>query len=121
MTRITRSGECGNSLKNAFAEDFAIALLTADADKLTNWLAAQCSARLPNGLSADGAEAIMSAIGKIIPDMESLRIHHAITHGRVGAVSGEFAQAEKTTGFALMLDFRTTKADSVAAIRFYLA
>ncbi len=121
MTRITRSGECGNSPKNAFAEDFAIALLTADADKLNNWLAAQCSALLPNGINADGTEAIMSAIGKILPDIESLRIHHAITHGRVGAVNGELTHAEKTTGFALMLDFKTTKADSVAAIRLYLA
>ncbi|WP_332717453.1 hypothetical protein [Pelagibacterium mangrovi] len=121
MTRITRSGECGNSPKNAFAEDFAIALLTADADKLNNWLAAQCSALLPNGINADGTEAIMSAIGKILPDIESLRIHHAITHGRVGAINGELVQTEKTTGFALMLDFKTTKADSVAAIRLYLA
>lgn len=119
LVEIVRSGECGNSPKNAFAEEFAIALMTGD-EKCAGWIADESVAIFPGG-KAQGREAIIAAVAETVADLNALRIVHAITHGRVGAVNGELTGAGETKGFALILDFRNTKADSVAALRVYLA
>jgi len=120
-TRITLSGECGNSPKNAFAEKVAVAVLTSDSEMLTQALTGDCVAAFPDGREAKGVEAVLAAIADLGAAPEALTITHAITHGRVGAVNGTIVRSGKPIGFALFLDFRNAKADSIAAIRLYRA
>src|SRR5690606_26681226 len=64
VVKITRSGECKNSPKNAFVEDFVVDLLAS-------------------GSVADRMEA-----GVLLPDipddLTEIEIFHAISHGRIG-------------------------------------
>lgn len=121
MTRVTLSGECGNSPKNAFAEAIAVALLTGDTAVLGDALADECSATLPGATKVVGRDAAVAAVTRIVGNPKSLRVDHAITHGRVGAVNGSFVSEKRETGFAFTLEFKNTKADSVAALSLYLA
>ncbi|AEQ50637.1 hypothetical protein [Pelagibacterium halotolerans] len=118
-TKITLSGECGNSPKNAFAEKVAVAVLTSDAEMLTQTLTGDCVVAFPDGREARGVEAALAAIAELGAAPEALTITHAITHGRVGAVNGTLVRAGKSVGFAFFLDFKNAKADSIAAIRLY--
>lgn len=46
MTKIKRSGMCGNSPKNQLVEELAIALILGDKSNLNQWLTEQASIRL---------------------------------------------------------------------------
>lgn len=121
MTKVTLSGECGNSPKNAFAEQAAIAILTGDASRLGDWLTEDCIAVAADGVKAEGREAAVTALTKAVGNPDGLKILHAITHGRIGAVNGTYTRGKATTGFALNFEFRNTKADGIVVIRLYLA
>src|SRR5690606_1731754 len=107
--------------KEAFAEKVAIAVLTSDAQMLPKVLTDDCVEVFPEGHDAKGDQAVLVAIGALGAAPEVLTITHAIAHGRVGAVNGTLIRSGKSAGFALFLDFRNTKADSISAIRLYLA
>jgi hypothetical protein len=98
--KVTRSGECGNSPKNAFVEDFIIALVLSDdpGDRLSQ------DAQLPD-------------IG--LENATSLTILHAISHGRIGAANGEAVVNGETVAFAFVLEFTSTKGNCVRRIDFY--
>jgi hypothetical protein len=100
--KITRSGECGNSPKNAFVEDFIIALIRGDdlADKLTG------GAALPE-------------VG--LGEVTALKVVHAISHGKVGAGNAEATVGDAVVAFAVVLEFANSKGDKVRAVSFYRA
>lgn len=118
-TNITLSGACGNSPKNAFAEQFAAALLSGDTDRLNEWLAQGCTLVGPGAPNPRPIEPALTELQKNAPD--ALEIFSAITHGRIGAVDGVSIKGKKQTGFALFLEFKNTRADSVSAVRLYSA
>lgn len=119
MTSITLSGACGNSPKNAFAEQVAIALVTGDAEKCADWLAADCVAVISDDEEIHGRDAALAALSQLLGRPDAVTIHHAITHGRTGAVNGTLAMGQARTGFCVVLTFKTTKAESIAAFRLY--
>lgn len=121
MTKVTLSGECGNSPKNAFAERCAVALLAGEKAEIDVALERACIAILPGEVETSGPDALIDALAKAVGKPEAVTILHAITHGRIGAVNGTFAKGGKIQGFALTFEFRNTKADSIAAVRLYLA
>lgn len=118
-TKITLSGACGNSPKNAFAEQFAAALVAGDTDSLNQWLTQGCTFVGPGAAEPEPVASAFPELQKNAPD--ALEIFSAITHGRVGAVNGVSIVGKKQTGFALFLEFKNTKADSVSAVRLYSA
>jgi len=91
---IIRSGECGNSPKNAFVEAFIIALI---------------GGKVPPEMLSDDADLPSSPWSTA----SALRISHAISHGRVGAGNGVVTEGGKTLGFAVVLEFANTKGDRV--------
>ena len=100
--RITRSGECGNSPKNAFVEDFIIDLITGE----------DLQGRLVEGA--------------VVPQMpwrnaSELTITHALSHGRVGAGNGVIEAGGTVRDFAIVLEFANTKGDKVRDVQLYLA
>lgn len=121
MTKVTLSGECGNSPKNAFAEQAAIAILTGDATRLGDWLTEDCIAVTADGKQADGRDRAVETLAAIIGQPDEIAILHAITHGRVGTVNGTYRAGTTNKGFALVFEFPNTKANSIAGVRIYLA
>ncbi len=100
--KITRSGECGNSPKNAFVEDFVIAWISGG-----------------NVSEMLSAEAHIPAV--TFGDVAALTIVHAISHGRVGACNGVADVGGQLVPFAMVLEFANTKGDRVRRIDLYRA
>ena len=108
MTRVTRSGDCGNSPRNTAAETLALALeggeWVADLlDEDSRWNPATGRARI-------GADAIRKAAKRLAPD--AIRIERVATHGAAGAVSG----VTDGKAFAHVLTFTTAAGKRIATI-----
>ena len=102
MTKLRRSGDCGNSPKNLFAEDFAIALFTGDREALGR-------------TAAEGLD-----LGKLPEPPVEMSIDHVVTHGKAGAVNGTLvAKDGGSEGFCLVLTFASAKADRVSKVQRY--
>lgn len=112
-TEIVKSGKCGNSPKNAFVEDFAIWLMTADKGNLTA------------SLSPDGAfwanenQPLIERLSNIQPI--KITIFDAISHGRVGAARGELITPGGHREFSVFLEFQNTKAERVNSAKVFFA
>lgn len=118
MVHITGSEDCGNSPKNLFAQNVAIALETGEvpAGMLSDdvvWL----------GLAAktiEGIDAVHRAMSKR-PAIESIVIDHAISHGKAAMANGITMLADGTSRrFSHVLDFTNVKGTCVATITSYL-
>ena len=99
MVRITGSKDCGNSPKNAFVQEVAVALESGDR---------------PEGMFARGTD-----LPRRDPP-EEIVIDHAIAHGKVGAASGVSRMpggAERR--FAYVVEFTSAKAAQVARVQAY--
>lgn len=117
MLQIIRSPDCGNSPKNGFVEDIAIALETGICDPeafdpAVTWETASTRQIV-------GRTAVLEALpterapAKII-------VEHAISHGRVGAVSGKVIRADgETSRFCHILEFTSPRANHVARVKSY--
>lgn len=99
--RVIRSGECRNSPKNAFVEDFVIDLLS-QADLRGRVDETAHLPALPDGISA-------------------IEISHSISHGKVGAANGTLVIDGDEAPFAAFLEFATTSGTLVRTIGLYFA
>lgn len=117
MTEIQGSKDCGNSPKNKFVQDVAISLETGEIDS-------ECLSEdaVWHGVKNKPIEGI-KAIGDQLADKAkpaAIVIEHAISHGKVGAASGEATLANgHTRRFSHIFEFTNTKANCVAAIKSY--
>ncbi|WP_262423359.1 hypothetical protein [Brevundimonas denitrificans] len=119
MTRITRSGDCRNSPKNAFMQEVAIGLLTG-AETLEASLAETVVLRRNGHADVTGAEAVRTLAADMFRDHHDvLIVHHAISHGKVGAANCVAVKGDARTAFAVVVEFATAKADRVAVIDLY--
>lgn len=117
MIHITGSKDCGNSPKNLFTQDVAIALETG---------------QVPSGMFSDdvvwhsltartleGIDAVRQAIAKRSV-VKSLVIDHAISHGKVAMANGVATLADGTSRrFSHVLEFTNAKGNCVAAVTSY--
>jgi hypothetical protein len=117
--QIQRSSDCGNSPKNRFAEDAAIALLCADAAKMLVILAADCRCEIVGaGGSQDCSGFPDDAFGNAA--IRSIAVISVVTHGRAGAVEGTVTLESGTArGFCLVMRFTSAKADQIGEARLY--
>jgi len=97
--KIKRSGECGNSPKNAFVEDFVLDLLAGKT----------LSERV-----ADAAE-----LPGVPNDPSEIEITHAISHGKIGAANGAVRAGGVKMPFAVFIEFSSAKATKVQNVRLY--
>lgn len=97
--KITRSGECKNSPKNAFVEELVIGLIsgTSLAESVQDRVSLPC---VPDGVS-------------------ELHIIHAISHGKVGAANGTMTIGGIQQPFAVFMEFTSTKATLVKSLILY--
>ena len=117
MVQIHDSKDCGNSPKNKFVQDVAVAI--------------ECGEAVPSAFSEDviwenpskepisGKDAVFEDL-EARPKPSSVVVQHAISHGRVGAASGEvtFTNGD-TQRFCHVFEFTNTKANCVAVVRSY--
>jgi len=118
MVHITGSKDCGNSPKNLFAQDVAIALETGE---------------IPTGMLSDdvvwhgratglieGIAAVRQTMAKR-PAVQSLVIDHAISHGKAAMANGIATLTDGTIRrFSHVFDFTSAKGNCVATITSYL-
>ena len=118
---VQRSNDCKNSPKNAAAEELVILLLTAALEPLSQRLTDDATLEIVGKSSTQGREDILELVGREQePGLTALRIDHALTHGKVGAVNGLLTTPDGADrGFCVMLEFATTKAERVQQIKLY--
>lgn len=117
-TEIIGSADCGNSPKNAFVQDIAIALETGVAsveifDPEVTWIRSSAE-------TVEGQAAILQALSSIRSPMKIL-VEYAISHGKVGMASGEITLTDGLKrSFCHVFEFTNSKARSVVSIKTYV-
>ncbi len=97
--KVTRSGECKNSPKNAFVEDFVV-----------DWLASgDLSDRMEGGAS----------LPEVPGGLAEIEISHAISHGKIGAANGVITANGSKKRFAVFIEFASTKGTLARNVSFY--
>ena len=114
---ITGSADCGNSPKNAVVQAIAIALESGMAeaesfDPSVTWERA-------SGGRITGRAALLDTLAAAQPP-KVLVVEHAISHGKVGAASGQAIMADgERRRFSHVLEFKNNQAKAVASIKSY--
>lgn len=115
MTRINSSRDCGNSPKNRFAEQIAIALETGD-DKFLGEILDTGAVWETAAGQCEGREQVLARLASRPPPAR-LHIDHVITHGKAGAVNGLVeAQGGESRRFCHILTFTSARCQSVGRI-----
>jgi len=117
MTDVVRSSDCGNSPKNKLAEDIAIAMEVADVAFLTPFFDASTAWRRPDG-ERIGAAAIIETLRTAKPPSR-VEVEHALSHGRVGAVSGSRKVGRAEERFCHVIEFSSVKCTGIRKIDSY--
>lgn len=100
-------------------QEVAIQLLTG-AETLGAILTETVILRRNGHADVAGAAAVQRVAAELFRDRhEALIVHHAISHGKVGAANGVVVKDGARTTFAVMTEFATAKADRVAVIDLY--
>ena len=110
---VTGSRDTGNSPKNKFVQEIAVALETGVflkdgfGDSLT-WIMND-----QHPVSGDALREAIHAVERPV----SITVDHAISHGKVGAANGEAVMKDgRVRRFAHIMNFTNTKANIVAKI-----
>ena len=97
MTRVVRSGDCGNSPKNALLEAFAIGLARRQAKLLLGRVTDDVRWNVVGVEVIDGKRAFAEALERSKPPaVAKLTILRVISHGRAGSVNGTLQFADGT-------------------------
>lgn len=116
MTTISQSRDCGNSPKNRFAEQIAIALETGDTGFLTDVLDEGVTWETAGG-EVTGCEQVLAQVKKTRKP-KGLSIDHVVTHGKAGTINGvlEFGKSGRARRFCHVLTFTNTKCQTLQRI-----
>jgi hypothetical protein len=119
--KIQRSGDCGNSPKNLFAEELTIALAKLDARALDERLSDDVCWRMVGSVAVDGKAAFVEAMRRSRGEpITRLSITHVLNHGRVAAVNGVVEDASgRVVDFCNVYEFSNLKGNCVKAITAY--
>ena len=117
MTKIQGSKDCGNSPKNGFTQDVAIALESGKAEASLFSEDAVWNRSIDSPI--DGRDEIMKYLASQAEPTE-ITVDHAVSHGKVGAASGEvvFANGHRRR-FCHVLEFTSAKANCVSVVQSY--
>jgi hypothetical protein len=117
MPKVLGSKDCGNSPKNRFVQDVAVALESGKAEPENFSLEVTW-----DQLSAEQIMGRPAVLKKLAARVEpaTIVIEHAISHGKVGAANGEVILGNgHRRRFSHVLEFTNHKANCVAAIKSY--
>lgn len=97
--KITRSGKCKNSPKNAFVEDAVIDLIAT--------------------ISLKGRVEDITSLPRVPDDVSEVEIINAISHGKVGAANGSITVSGVKQPFAAFMEFTSTNATLIRSLTLY--
>lgn len=118
MTRIIRSKDCGNSPKNVFAEDIALALEKQDKVFLIEVFEPNLAWENGNE-TLSGQEACVAQLAKLKKPTK-IKIDHVVTHGKSGAVNGtSWHGKSEPRRFCHILEFANARCKTLARICTY--
>ena len=117
MTKIVESCDCGNSPKNKFVQDAAIGLAIGKLDERT--VAKSVIWHDVDDKSLEGMAAFKAKLSERTAPAAVI-VEHAISHGKVGAVSGVIKDAKGgETRFCHIFEFTSSKGNVIAQIHSY--
>ncbi|MFN3208713.1 MAG: nuclear transport factor 2 family protein [Roseovarius sp.] len=118
MTDVRESGDCGNSPKNRFAQSIAIAIEKGElsADAFSDDVTWHGTAAAP----LEGIDAVRRFLQKS-RQPAGITVHHAISHGKVAAVSGEVTPSAGAAPrrFCHVFVFTSAKGTCIRSIQSY--
>ena len=113
---------CGNSPKNEFLKELNIAFARAAVDQVMDVVTDDFELKMVGSQLIKGKAALKAMFQQqqeIV--MEAISLHNIITHGKEGAVNGEFTMSDgKRYAFADFYQFENVKAKKVSKITSYL-
>lgn len=119
MAKVNRSKDCGNSPKNAFAQEVAIAIEKGDSKALDKVLVEGATCTLENGQRVSRSD-FLDALNRHRAKPTVIDVDRVVTHGRAGAVDGASRLGNaRLRRFCHVLHFANTKGDKVAHISSY--
>jgi hypothetical protein len=119
---INIKANCGNSPKNEFLKELNIAFARSEVDQVMHSVTDDIELNMVGSQLIKGKEAL-KAMFKQQQEVviESISLQSIITHGKEGAVNGEFTMSDgKHYAFADFYQFETAKAKKVCKITSYL-
>lgn len=121
MAEIHRSPDCGNSPKNLFAQEMTVALAIGDPEFLGQRIMEDATWRMAGEGDWAGRAAVLKEVGTVeLPASAVLTIHHVMTHGKVGSVTGTILFPEGSAReFCDVYEFSNAKAAAVRRITSY--
>jgi hypothetical protein len=120
--QMWRSPDCGNSPKNLFIEELAIALTTQDIEGVSSSISDQVQWKVVGRSFARGRQEFIKALPKIFPrGASALQIGRVVSHGRAGAVNGTIElNNEEVIEFCHVFEFTNAKGTSVEQVTSYI-
>ncbi|EAQ02717.1 hypothetical protein OB2597_15085 [Pseudooceanicola batsensis HTCC2597] len=110
---VVTSGDCGNSPKNARAQDIALALMGAGT-LAPDLLAENAVWERPGGALSGRARILSALRSEAAPDR--IDVDQVVTHGRSGSVSGRYAMGESEWLFCHVIRFTTASCKKIAQL-----
>ena len=118
MSRVNRSNDCGNSPKNMFAQEIAIAIEKGDAAFLGEALVEDATCSLADGAEVSRDEFLNGLkSGRTKPT--TISVDRVVTHGKAGAVDGVSKMDRTVRRFCHVIHFANAKGDRVNCISSY--
>jgi len=121
MVRVARSQDCGNSPKNLFIQELAIALSEADLNDVLAGVSDEIEWITAGGGAIMGKASLRAALAsRRWAPPRVVVVDHVVTHGRAGAVNGTLElPGGRRTEFCHVFEFTNAKGDCVGTIKSY--
>lgn len=121
MTKVKRTGSCGNSPKNKFVEGFSIAFCTADLEFLNEHITDDIEWHIVGEKIISGKQDFIEAVkARMEPLPPELNILHITQHGRTGAADGQLKFKNSIREFCNIYEFGSVKGIDMKLIRSYI-
>ena len=114
--------DCGNSPKREFLRDFTIAYAEGNHEFITQQIADDVVWKIYGDQRIEGREAFAAAMQEMSADKtDELTMHQIITHGKEGAVNGQFQMADgKQYAFCDVVTFTSAGKNTIRKIQSYV-
>ena len=122
MAKIVKSGDCGNSPKNALLERVSIAFALGDFESVESELVEDIQWSIVGSESVRGISQLGNAWERQRRKaVKRVVIRHVVNHGRSGAVEGELELSDgRHIAFCDFCDFGSAKGTTVGRVSTYL-
>lgn len=111
--KINLSSTCDNSPKNKFVQDYTVALLSFDFDKLRKMSADKIEISIPDKALINEKSNITNIQKYLKNDIKEITIDSSISHGKYGCALSEIRDKSKRYKISIHIIFKNIKADLV--------